>query len=123
MSPSSKSIGALGEDQAEQFLANLGYAILGRNIVVSGGEIDLIALSPEGVLVFVEVKTDRYQEFVSPALRVTPAKQKQIAKSAQTYLDTVQVPAYRSIRFDVLTVVLEPELQIRHFAEAFVPFA
>lgn len=51
-------LGARGEEGAARWLSHAGYRILARNVRVKPGEIDLIALDPDGVtLVFVEVKT------------------------------------------------------------------
>ena len=58
--PSKKDVARLGEEAAAAFYANLGYTLLERNWT-SGrfGEIDLILLSNEGVVIFAEVKTRR----------------------------------------------------------------
>ncbi len=49
------TVGRVAEEQAAQFLLNLGYTIITRNYQIRGGEIDLIALDGNE-LVFVEVR-------------------------------------------------------------------
>jgi len=56
--PSPREIGALGEQTAQRHLRSLGWRILGRNVLTSAGEVDLVALDA-GELVCVEVKTAR----------------------------------------------------------------
>jgi putative endonuclease len=47
--------GRAAEEQAANYLLNLGYTIITRNYQIRGGEIDLVALDGD-VLVFVEVR-------------------------------------------------------------------
>ena len=49
-------IGQLGEDTAVRYLKKNRYKIVERNYRERWGEIDIITLSPEKALVFVEVK-------------------------------------------------------------------
>lgn len=48
--------GDYGEKLAAAFLKNKKYKILARNFRMRGGELDIVALSPVGILVFTEVK-------------------------------------------------------------------
>ena len=50
-------IGREGEELACGYLVEKGFQILKRNERMPGGELDIIALSPDRTLVFVEVKT------------------------------------------------------------------
>src|SRR3989338_10372465 len=51
------STGSDGEDRATEYLISKGYKIIDRNYRKKYGEIDIVARSPEKILVFVEVKT------------------------------------------------------------------
>jgi len=51
------SLGKIGEDIACGYLVNKGYQIIQRNYREKIGEIDIIAKSPDKILVFLEVKT------------------------------------------------------------------
>lgn len=52
-------VGKLGEDIACEYLLNKSFTIIERNFRKPWGELDIITKSPNGVLVFVEVKTIR----------------------------------------------------------------
>jgi putative endonuclease len=58
--PDKKEVGNLGEDIACKFLAKKKFKILERNHREKSDEIDIIARSFDGVIVFVEVKTITY---------------------------------------------------------------
>jgi len=67
------------------------------------GEIDIIALSPDGILVFVEVKSGYSRRFGHPCEWVTPKKAEKLIKSARQYMldrNICDVP----VRFDVIAV-------------------
>ena len=51
------NIGKIGENKACEYLKNKGYRIIDRNYREKFGEIDIIAVSRDLTLVFVEVKT------------------------------------------------------------------
>jgi putative endonuclease len=51
-----KEIGAWGEENASDWLAERGYQIIARNVRTPYGEIDIIAQQGD-VTVFIEVKT------------------------------------------------------------------
>ena len=80
-----KELGKSGEEIAAKFLQKKGYRILERNYRCRLGEIDLVA-KKSGDLLFVEVKTRRSSESVSPPELVDFRKQRQISRAAQHYL-------------------------------------
>ena len=55
--PLRSETGKLGEDLACRYLKGKGYRIIERNYRQPWGELDIVAYSRDGVLVFVEVKT------------------------------------------------------------------
>lgn len=98
-----RDIGADGEELAAQFLLLQGYEIIRRNYGVGVGEIDLVARSPEGELVFVEVKRVKSFSYGDPSWRISPRKRATIAKVIEYYLtehDMVGVP----FRIDAVTI-------------------
>ena len=105
--------GTLGEVRAEQYLAQKGYAILARNYVSPGSEIDLIA-SDGRVIAFVEVKM-RVGRYAMGREAVTPAKQKRICKGAIHYLMQNGL-MNRQARFDVIEIQGE---RVTHIENAF----
>ncbi len=110
-SANSREIGAAGEESAAQYLLIRGYEIITRNYGISIGEIDLIARSPEGELVFVEVKSVRTLVYGDPAWKISPKKRTTIARVAQAYLrdhELVDIP----IRIDAITITPQ---KIEHY--------
>lgn len=67
------AVGARGEAEAAQYLQRAGYKVLDRNVRVPMGEADIVARSPDGVVVLVEVKT----RVVDPA-RPRPKAESQV---------------------------------------------
>ena len=115
--------GAWGEALAAGFLRDRGYRILGRNVRFgSRCELDLVVRSPApDVLVFVEVKTRRSEDFGRPMSAVDRGKRRALGRAALRYLHRVKAKPAR-IRFDVVEVVGSPggaRPEIRHIENAF----
>ena len=113
--------GEWGEQEAERFLVQAGYRILGRRVRPDRrDEIDLVARI-ERTLVFVEVKTRRSERFGRPAAAVDRRKRQVLSRAAVRYLRKLGFPRVM-IRFDVVEVVGEPgdvAPRIRHIENAF----
>jgi putative endonuclease len=116
-------LGKKGEAIARKHLRKAGLKILARNYRCAAGEADLIALDrTAGQLVFVEVKTRSDDTYVEPYAAVDSAKQQRYGRIARTYLaerDTGDL----AVRFDVLSVLLQPGRKpaVTHIPEAFSP--
>ena len=110
-------VGRWGEKQAERFLKNAGYKILGRRVRVGRhDEIDLIARLND-TMVFVEVKTRKTEKYGRPAAAVNREKRRKLSRAAVTFLQRRKLrPPY--IRFDVIEVIEEP-FEIRQIENAF----
>lgn len=76
-----QQLGAFGEKLAGQALARRGFAIVGRNVRVRFGEVDIIARNLETVL-FVEVKTRTSDKFGYPEEAITWKKRLRMSKCA-----------------------------------------
>ncbi len=104
---------------ALRYLRSKKYKIVEKGFRLFNGEIDIIAYDKK-TLVFIEVKTRTRSDFGLPEESVTPAKQRQIRKIAQGYLNLRQIrePA---CRFDViaLTKTDQEEYILRHIQNAF----
>jgi putative endonuclease len=74
--PDSKKLilGQFGEDVVVKFLELRGVRVLERNWRIKEGEIDIVALYPNGTIAFVEVKTRSSLAFGEPLEAITPAK-------------------------------------------------
>ncbi|MEO7398871.1 MAG: YraN family protein [Ilumatobacteraceae bacterium] len=106
--------GRWGEDQAERWYRNHGYAIVERNWRVKEGEIDLI-VAIAGLIVFSEVKTRATDAFGDPSLAVTNRKQHRLRRLAAIWLRASNVHGV-DVRFDVVCVL---GVQVRVIEDAF----
>jgi putative endonuclease len=92
--------GRAGEDAAAALLQAHGYRIVGRNVRLPGGEIDIIARDGD-TIVFVEVKARGGAAF-GGALRAVDARKRATLRACAA--DWLQVAAPRAhARFDVVT--------------------
>lgn len=101
-----RNIGADGEELAAQYLLLRGYEIIRRNYGVGFGEIDLIAFSPEGELVFIEVKRVKSLTYGDPAWKISPRKRAIIARVIEYYLTEHQMTGM-AYRIDAITITPE----------------
>lgn len=113
--------GLWGEERAADYLSRKGMKILGKRVRVGRrDELDLLARH-KNVLVFVEVKTRRSEEFGRPISSVNSAKRHALSRAAIRYLKALKSrPDY--FRFDVVEVIGTPEGAppvIRHIENAF----
>jgi len=110
-----RKIGSEGEDMAIDFLANLDYVIIERNVHLGKiGEIDIVACDPkDGCVVFVEVKYNRASQgsFAAPEFRCGASKMRQLVKLAQIYIKRNNLYG-KPVRIDVIAI---DKNGIRHF--------
>lgn len=101
-----KNIGDRGELFAQGFLKQSGWDILRTNIQLPwNDEIDILAYDPEGVLVFVEVKTVT-GNFLGPEEQMTTSKIKKCIRAATWYANqfTKLVDDRRGWRIDCIAL-------------------
>ena len=105
--------GRTGELLAEKFLREKGYRILERNFLTKFGEIDLICAKDE-LLIFVEVKLKKGEDFGSPEEMISPQKIKQVQRIAQLFLlKRPEIAAkFESFRIDAICIVLGQDNQV-----------
>lgn len=78
--------GQEGENLAAAYLVKNGYKIIARNFREKCGEIDIIAKSPDGILVFIEVKTMTGDSGnLKPEDQLTSSKLKKFRRIASLY--------------------------------------
>lgn len=113
------ALGKQGENLATEYLRQKGYEILHRNWRSGRAEVDIIARIGND-WVFVEVKTRETDYFGYPEESVDKAKQKQLQKAADAYLEEFEVQG--EIRFDIVAIVLnENKQEVHHIEDAFWP--
>jgi putative endonuclease len=112
--------GRRSERSAARFLRKLGYRILALNLADPMGEIDLLAVDGQ-TLVIVEVRSTESDGFDKVAASVDAAKQRRLTNAALRFLQRrrlLNIP----VRFDVLAMCWPPgkrEPAIRHYRNAF----
>lgn len=113
-------LGDRGEAAAARFLRGQGMKIIARNRVHGRGEIDIIAIDKTH-LVFVEVRTRRSDDFVTPEASIRHHKRRKIVSTARGLVRR-HGKAGLTPRIDVVAVVWpagakKPEV-IRHHRAA-----
>lgn len=117
-----KQLGKAGEQIAALWMRDQGCTVIDRNWQSRYGEIDLIVLDTDRVLVFVEVKTRRSTRFGSPQEAVTSHKQTNLRRaSVQWLMDPAHRTPHRGVRFDVIGILapLGQSPSLQHIREAF----
>jgi putative endonuclease len=90
------------------------YRVLGQRVKTKLGEIDLIALSPDGVLCFIEVKARTLESSAVEA--ITGHQRARIERAAALYLSTRPALRHKAVRFDA--IVVTPRRWPRHLKDA-----
>ena len=120
---STAELGWRGEKVAARYLRRRGYRIVARRYRCRRGELDLVAVSPEGTIVFVEVKSGRGGRHRQPGRNVTSRKQQRVLRAARMFLAEHHLRRYPH-RFDVVAVVWDRHDQrpiVSHERCAFLP--
>jgi putative endonuclease len=102
--------GENAEQQACDFLISQNLTLIERNFRCYYGEIDLI-MKDEKTLVFVEVRYRKNAKFGSALESVTRSKQQKLISAAEIYLNMLQNDELMPMRFDVVGILGEGELQ------------
>lgn len=102
-------IGMLGEDIAEKYLLDNNYKILGRNIRMKCGEIDIVSMKKDGTIVFVEVKTmsESYNGLI-PEDQMSKAKRMKFERVASIYANQLKnIDEQKGWQLDLVSIVLK----------------
>lgn len=98
-----QALGARAEQCALEYLQGHGLTILERNYRRRRGELDLVALDRD-VLVIAEVRTRSSDAFGGAAASIGRTKQRRIVRAAAQLLQQHRAYAALPVRFDVLIV-------------------
>jgi len=109
--------GRRSEFWAALWLACKFYRVLGRRVKTRLGELDLIALSPDGILCFIEVKARVLEGAAAEA--ITGRQRSRIARAAALYLGAHPALRHKAVRFDAILVT--PRRWPRHVKDAWRP--
>ena len=118
MSTARQAFGELGERIAERWLRQQGWNVVNRRFRNGRRDIDLV-VRRDRTVAFVEVKARKGDDFGGPVAAVNWRKQKELAKSAQVWIDRHGAPL-EDYRFDVVGVLVNGErVRVRHVTDAF----
>ena len=113
--------GRAAEEAAARHLIQHGWRLLGRNVRVGRGELDIVARRGP-VLAFVEVKARRTHTCGAPEDAISPLKRRQVARLAELWLAARPwaMNGVDEVRFDIVAVdsTAFPST-IRHLPAAF----
>jgi len=117
------ALGRAGEDRAARYLQDQGYAVLARNWRCRAGEIDLVVVRDQHVVV-VEVKTRRGEGFGHPFEAIDARKRARLWRLAAAWIaenrDAVQG---RRLRIDAIGLTgADPRTaRLEHLVDIEVP--
>ncbi len=111
-------LGKIGEAEAANYLRKNGFKILHTNWYFQKAELDIVAENEKWVVV-VEVKTRTGNSFGNPEDFVSKKQQKLLIKAANQYAEVNGVE--KEMRFDIISILVEPKFQLQHIPEAFYP--
>ncbi len=117
-----RDVGQRGEDLAQQYMQEKGYALLGRNVYNRWGEIDLV-MQKRHTIVFVEVKTRTGYHKGRPSETISFYKLKHLRNTIRAYIIDKKL-AHATCVLDIIGVVLNKDKslkELRHYEN--IPFS
>ena len=110
-----KQLGHIGETYAATWLEHHGWRILSRNWHTRYGELDIVGLTKERSIAFVEVKTRRSLRCGIPQEAVDARKQASLRRAGvQWLLEPEHRIAHHGIRFDVISIIVRGGRPLLH---------
>jgi putative endonuclease len=112
------AFGEFGERIAARWLQLHGWRVLERRFRNGRRDVDLI-VERDGLVVFVEVKARRGEQFGDPIEAVHWRKRRELWRSASVWVDRFGEPG-QVYRFDVVGVLVAgSKVRVRHVPNAF----
>ena len=112
--------GARAERAALAWLRRKGLELVTRNYRCRWGELDLIMLDAE-TLVVVEVRARRSTDFMTPAQSIGGPKQGRIMRTIDHFLNHTPAHAHRAVRIDVVAISGDDLSNFEWISDAFGP--
>ena len=95
--------GKYGEEKAAEYLTQIGYRIIAKNVSCRHGEIDIIANDGDEI-VFVEVRTRSFGWVMPPEFTVGPEKIKKLKRSARIWTESRRYTGFWRIDLIAITI-------------------
>ena len=110
-------LGKLGEDLACRYLKKKGYRVIERNYLKPWGELDIVTISPEKILVLVEVKTvSGPAPMIAGEDQFTRAKSVKSKRAAELYANGSNLLTDKGRRIDLIAVTMDGDrAEVRHY--------
>ncbi len=103
--PRHLDLGAAGEEFAARELSRLGYRVMGTNIRMRMGELDIVA-EEGGEMVVVEVRTRTLGRMLPPEATVGPSKIRKLVRTGTAYMDHIGWEG--PWRIDIAAITVDP---------------
>lgn len=98
-------LGLAAEEAVARWLSGAGWRVVERRARSSmGGEVDLIAIDPEGALVALEVRARRTRRAGEPALTVDRRRVARLGRTLAVVASTGRHRHRAALRIDLVTV-------------------
>ena len=102
------ALGIAAEQAVGEWLEASGWRLLGRRVRASGGgEVDIVALDPNGVLVGVEVRARRTVRTGTGTESMTAERAGRTGRTVAAFAAASRVD-HRGLRLDLVSVMPEP---------------
>ena len=102
------ALGIAAERAVAAWLESSGWRVLGQRVRASGGgEVDIVALDPERVLVGVEVRARRSLRTGIGTESITPERVRRTGRTIAEFATATRV-SHRGLRMDLVSVSPEP---------------
>jgi len=102
------TLGIAAERAVAAWLESLGWRVLGQRVRASGGgEVDIVALDPQRVLVGVEVRARRTSRMGIGTESITPERVRRTGRTVAEFATATRV-SHRGLRMDLVSVSPEP---------------
>ncbi len=102
------TLGIAAERAVATWLESSGWRVLGRRVrAPGGGEVDIVAVDPKGVLVGVEVRARRTSRTGIGTETITAERVRRTARTVVAFAAERRV-RHRGLRIDLVTVSPEP---------------
>lgn len=108
--------GKQAEELAVAYLRKLCYEILEINWRIGKKEVDIIARW-KCQLIFIEVKSRKWEHSGFPEAAVNEKKIKNLTYAAGRYAEEIAFTG--ELRFDIISITFYPKVQIYHIEDAF----
>jgi putative endonuclease len=102
-------LGQRAEEMAAAWLTTRGWSVMARRWRCAAGELDLVAIDPDGVLVAVEVKVRRTSRAGDPLESIDRRRLMRLRSALGQFCATVGRPTGDGLRIDLVAVGPAPD--------------